>query len=202
MMDIMPSRHLVIQEYKKHGACSGLDPRAVFRCRPGGLWQGPYPGAIPGSVEDAFPLRLKSSAALFLDANEQLSDDMIQVVCSRQAITGGARLLLQGPHASAMFAREHRPGVLRQLRHRHDASCSRRRRRASRRPDTRARPDTGARADTRTRPDVNDAPREVRCDCRATRSRSNTMAPPSRAGRSSRTAPSVRGRTRPGHREA
>ena len=31
MMDIMPSRHLVIQEYKKHGVCSGLDPRDYFK---------------------------------------------------------------------------------------------------------------------------------------------------------------------------
>jgi ribonuclease T2 len=30
MLDIMPSRGLIIHEYRKHGTCSGLSPEAYF----------------------------------------------------------------------------------------------------------------------------------------------------------------------------
>ncbi len=85
MMDIMPSRKLVIQEYKKHGVCSGLDPRKYFSTA-----RDAYRSIrIPEEFQDltkslsASPDEIRRA---FLDANKQLSDDMVQVVCSRRLL--------------------------------------------------------------------------------------------------------------------
>ena len=85
MMDIMPSRQLVIQEYKKHGVCSGLDPREYFNAA-----RDAYRSIhIPEEFQDLSKTRSISPEDLrhaFLDANKQLSDDMIQVVCTRRLL--------------------------------------------------------------------------------------------------------------------
>lgn len=85
MMDIMPSRRLVIQEYKKHGTCSGLDPRQYFDSA-----RKAYNGIrIPDEFRDlAQPLSAtpESIQKAFLTANPQLTPDMIQVVCSRKLL--------------------------------------------------------------------------------------------------------------------
>lgn len=85
MMDIMPSRKLVIQEYKKHGVCSGLDARKYF-----GTAREAYRSIrIPEEFQDltkslsASPDEIRRA---FLGANKQLGDDMIQVVCSRRLL--------------------------------------------------------------------------------------------------------------------
>ncbi len=85
MMDIMPSRKLVIQEYKKHGVCSGLDPRGYFNAA-----RNAYRSIrIPGEFQDLSKTLTVSPEDIrhaFLDANKQLSDDMVQVVCSRRLL--------------------------------------------------------------------------------------------------------------------
>jgi ribonuclease T2 len=85
MMDIMPSRRLVIQEYKKHGVCSGLDPRGYFAAA-----RRAYESVrIPDEFQDlsqplaVSPERIRRA---FLDANPQLGADMIQVVCSKNLL--------------------------------------------------------------------------------------------------------------------
>jgi ribonuclease T2 len=85
MMDIMPSRRLVIQEYKKHGTCSGLDPRQYYDAarRAYGSVQ------IPGQFQDlSSPLTVSPEdiRKAFLAANPQLGPDMLQVVCSRNLL--------------------------------------------------------------------------------------------------------------------
>ena len=85
MLDIMPSRHLVIQEYKKHGVCSGLDPQGYFdaaRKAYGSI-------RIPEQFQDPqAPLKMapEDVQRAFLDANRQLSAELIQVVCSRDLL--------------------------------------------------------------------------------------------------------------------
>jgi ribonuclease T2 len=85
MMDIMPSRRLVIQEYKKHGTCTGLDPRQYFDTA-----RKAFSGIrIPEEFRDlSQPLSVtpESIQKAFLAANPQLRPDMIQVVCSRQLL--------------------------------------------------------------------------------------------------------------------
>jgi ribonuclease T2 len=85
MMDIMPSRRLVIQEYKKHGVCSGLDPRQYFSA----ARQAYTSIRIPNDFQDlSRPLTVSPEDVrkAFLDANRQLTADMIQVACSRNLL--------------------------------------------------------------------------------------------------------------------
>ena len=85
MMDIMPSRQLVIQEYKKHGVCSGLDARDYFKTA-----KDAYGSIhIPDEYQDlskSLSVSPEDIKHAFLDANKQLSPDMIQVVCSRRLL--------------------------------------------------------------------------------------------------------------------
>ncbi len=85
MMEIMPSRQLVIQEYKKHGVCSGLDPREYFNAA-----RDAYRSIrVPEEFQDlskSLSISPEDIRRAFLDANKQLSDDMVQVVCSRRLL--------------------------------------------------------------------------------------------------------------------
>ncbi len=85
MMDIMPSRRLVIQEYKKHGVCSGLDPRRYFQAA-----RSAYSSVrIPEEFQDLSKQLSVSPEQLrraFLEVNPQLGPEMIQVVCSRNLL--------------------------------------------------------------------------------------------------------------------
>ncbi len=85
MMDIMPSKRLVIQEYKKHGVCSGLEPREYFAAA-----REAYRSVrVPEEFQDlskSLSISPEEIRRAFLEANKQLSDDMIQVVCSRRLL--------------------------------------------------------------------------------------------------------------------
>lgn len=85
MLDIMPSRRLVIQEYKKHGVCSGLDPNRYFEAA-----RTAYSSIhIPEDYRDLQkPLTVSPGEIrrAFLAANPQLSEDMVQVVCGRNML--------------------------------------------------------------------------------------------------------------------
>ncbi len=85
MMDIMPSRRLVIHEYKKHGTCSGLDPSQYFSAA-----RKAYRSIhIPDEFRDlSKPLTVSPAevSKAFLGANRQLTASMIEVVCSRRLL--------------------------------------------------------------------------------------------------------------------
>lgn len=80
MLDVMPSKGLIIHEYRKHGTCSGLSPEAYY-----GMARRLYDGL-------KIPQRFRNpTAAQFVDpddvidafvaANPQLKPDMISIVC-------------------------------------------------------------------------------------------------------------------------
>ncbi len=85
MLDIMPSPKLVIQEYKKHGTCSGLSPRDYYDSA-----RRVYRSIrIPERFADlSQPLTVSPEEVrqAFVDANPKLSADMIQVGCSRNLL--------------------------------------------------------------------------------------------------------------------
>ncbi len=85
MLDIMPSRQLVIHEYKKHGTCSGLDPRGYFAAA-----RKAYSSIrIPDEFQDLTkPLRVgpEEVRRAFLDVNRGLTPDMVQIVCLRNRL--------------------------------------------------------------------------------------------------------------------
>ena len=85
MMDIMPSRGLVIQEYKKHGVCSGLDPRDYFKSAREAFQSIHIPEEYQ-TLSKTISLSPEDVRRSFLDANKQLSADMVQVVCSRRLL--------------------------------------------------------------------------------------------------------------------
>lgn len=83
MRDIMPSKNLVIHEYRVHGTCSGLEPAQYFgvarelyeRVRvPAALLERPANEALsPEAIEQSF-----------LEANPWLTPEMIAVTCRRK----------------------------------------------------------------------------------------------------------------------
>ena len=85
MMDIMPSRRLVIREYKKHGVCSGLDPQNYFDTARRAYGSIHIPRQFQSPAE---PLKLTPEDArkAFLAVNPQLSTESMLIVCSRDLL--------------------------------------------------------------------------------------------------------------------
>jgi ribonuclease T2 len=85
MLDIMPSPRLVIHEYRKHGTCSGLDPKDFF-----GTARRAYDSIKipPRFVRLSQPLTVSPEEVEkeFLAANPALQPDMIEVGCSRNRL--------------------------------------------------------------------------------------------------------------------
>jgi ribonuclease T2 len=85
MRDIMPSKNLVIHEYRTHGTCSGLEPREFF-----GLARNLYDRvAIPprfAAATDRSALSPGEIEEQFLGANPWLRPDMISVTCRGQEL--------------------------------------------------------------------------------------------------------------------
>jgi ribonuclease T2 len=86
MIDVMPSKRLIINEYKKHGTCSGLNPtdyfaaarRAFEHIKIPARFKDPqgYVTMSPGDIE-----------AEFLKANADLKPDMIAVACNSRKLS-------------------------------------------------------------------------------------------------------------------
>lgn len=82
MLDIMPSRGLVIHEYRKHGTCSGLDPQSYFT-----LSRQLFKTVkVPEEYINPYETQFVSPQALrraFAAANPGLPQQSIAVVCGR-----------------------------------------------------------------------------------------------------------------------
>jgi ribonuclease T2 len=81
MLDVMPSRGLVIHEYRAHGTCSGLDPAPYFSTARR-LFDGIK---IPERFRNPFQSQYVSPSDVrneFLRANPDLGNDMLTVVCN------------------------------------------------------------------------------------------------------------------------
>jgi ribonuclease T2 len=82
MMDVMPSRGLIIHQYKKHGTCSGLGPSDFFRVSRALFTRIKIPSRYdaPQRAQFQTPDGLVEE---FVKANPELSPGMIRVVCGR-----------------------------------------------------------------------------------------------------------------------
>ncbi len=83
MLDIMPSKRLVIHEWKKHGTCSGLSHKDYFAVTRQ-LYNSikiPPRYQKPNSYVTTTPRQLETD---FIKANEGLDASMISVQCSRR----------------------------------------------------------------------------------------------------------------------
>jgi ribonuclease T2 len=80
MLDIMPSRKLVIHQYRKHGTCSGLEPQAFFDLSRKFFESIRIPERFI-RPEAAFIIGRNEVVDAFLAENPDLRRDMIGVTC-------------------------------------------------------------------------------------------------------------------------
>ncbi len=83
MLDIMPSKRLIIHEYKKHGTCSGLSPEGYYDVARK-LYESikiPARYQLPEEPIHTSPGDVVND---FLRANPELKPDMIVVSCDRR----------------------------------------------------------------------------------------------------------------------
>ena len=103
MLDIMPSRHLVIQEYKKHGVCSGLDPQGYFDAARRAYGSIRIPGQFQNPAE---PLKMapEDTRKAFLEANPQLGAEFDPDRLLKGCAERGTDLPYEGPFTPALLA--------------------------------------------------------------------------------------------------
>jgi ribonuclease T2 len=82
MMDVMPSRGLIIHEYKKHGTCSGFRPSDYFRVARALYKRIRIPNRFQFPKDSQF-LDPEDVVDDFIESNPALKPDMIRVVCRR-----------------------------------------------------------------------------------------------------------------------
>jgi ribonuclease T2 len=85
MLDIMPSRSLIIHEFKKHGICTGLSPEAYFDTARK-LYQGikiPQKYSSPGEILTVSPSELAQD---FVATNPGLQSSMVSLSCNRNKL--------------------------------------------------------------------------------------------------------------------
>jgi ribonuclease T2 len=80
MLDIMPSRGLVIHEYRTHGTCSGLDPISYFTTAHRLFDRINIPERFRNPFEPQI-LSARDVERAFLQANPEFRPDMIAVAC-------------------------------------------------------------------------------------------------------------------------
>ena len=80
MLDVMPSRGLVIHEYRTHGTCSGLDPAQYFKLAREVFESIKIPNRYrnPLAAQRVAPRDIIGG---FLKSNPDLSADMIAITC-------------------------------------------------------------------------------------------------------------------------
>lgn len=86
MLDLMPSRRLVLHEWRKHGTCAGLDPTAYFDK----VRRAYQAVTIPDAFRRLDDYRMVSPGeveAAFRAANPGLASDMIAVDCDGRRLT-------------------------------------------------------------------------------------------------------------------
>jgi ribonuclease T2 len=80
MMDIMPSKKLIIHEYRKHGTCSGLAPFAYFEFIRSRFTEIKIPDRYTNPFESQF-VSPSDLVDQFVEINPKLKPEMIAVAC-------------------------------------------------------------------------------------------------------------------------
>ncbi|MEL7542171.1 MAG: ribonuclease T2 [Pseudomonadota bacterium] len=84
MLDIMPSRGLIIHEYKKHGTCSGLDAEGYFALSRD-LYNKVKIPPVFIRPERALSMSPQDVERAFLKANTKMNASMLAVTCGRKS---------------------------------------------------------------------------------------------------------------------
>lgn len=85
MLDIMPSKSLIIHEYRAHGTCSGLEPEEYFRLARDAYTRIALPPRFEGTAS-RLQLSPAEIEAEFLKANSWLEPSMISVSCRAEQL--------------------------------------------------------------------------------------------------------------------
>ncbi|NJM35072.1 MAG: ribonuclease T2 [Rhodomicrobium sp.] len=80
MLDVMPSKRLIIHQYRKHGTCSGLAPEDYFRVSRQAYDAIRIPARFQ-NPQDYVTLPPAEIESEFLKANPELKPDMISIDC-------------------------------------------------------------------------------------------------------------------------
>ncbi len=86
MLDLMPSRGLVLHQWRKHGTCSGLTPDGYFAA----VRQARARLVIPADYQQADTIRMVTPQEVeraFIAANPGLKPDMIAVDCDGRRLS-------------------------------------------------------------------------------------------------------------------
>jgi ribonuclease T2 len=85
IISIMPSKELVIHEYKTHGTCTGLAPGPYFEAAYKAYAQVTMPKAFvdPKTQRFVSPDNIETA---FMTASDWLENDMIAVTCRRGSL--------------------------------------------------------------------------------------------------------------------
>lgn len=85
MLDIMPSKGLIIHEYKKHGTCSGLSPENYYKASRILFKSVKIP---PRYIAPEKPMLIspKEIENDFLIANPKMKPEMISIVCGKRRL--------------------------------------------------------------------------------------------------------------------
>jgi ribonuclease T2 len=85
MHDIMPSKNLVIHEYREHGTCAGLSPENYFDLSRDLYERIEIPSRFE-SLDDPLVLPPETIEREFLHANSWLRPEMMSVTCRKGAL--------------------------------------------------------------------------------------------------------------------
>lgn len=93
MIDIIPSRSLVIHQYRKHGTCSGLDPEAYFALSRQAFEKVKIPARYLGPTQPIViaPHEIEND---FLKTNDWMKPEGISISCGRQKRLNELRICL------------------------------------------------------------------------------------------------------------
>ena len=85
MLDIMPSKRLIIHQYRKHGVCSGLSPEDYFRVSRRAFETINIPARFQNlqDYETFSPAEIEKD---FLKANANLTPEMISIDCKNRRL--------------------------------------------------------------------------------------------------------------------
>ncbi len=84
-LDIMPSKPLILHQWKKHGTCSGQSATAYFETVRAARAKLAIPAAFQ-DTQNSQNLTLREIKSAFLDANPKLAITQLNVTCSGQKL--------------------------------------------------------------------------------------------------------------------
>ena len=82
MMDIMPSRGLIIHQFRKHGTCTGMNPETYFKATRIAFGNVKIPRELERPNRD-LSLTTRELVNKFVAINPTMTADAIQVICKR-----------------------------------------------------------------------------------------------------------------------